>query len=109
MNLGRLRADAQGRTRPPAERGYQSEPILGPLERRADVALSDRRRRGELERVHPGLDMVAVRIESPLVERSKLEVALDFAYPSWKTGRGWATSAAQPVICPSGPARATAV
>jgi hypothetical protein len=32
--------------------------------------------------VHPGLDLVAVRIESPLVASGELEVALDFAYPS---------------------------
>lgn len=32
--------------------------------------------------VHPNLDMVAVRIESPLVANGELEVALDFAYPS---------------------------
>ena len=32
--------------------------------------------------VHPNLDLVAVRIESPLVESGDLEVALDFAYPS---------------------------
>ena len=36
--------------------------------------------------VHPSLDMVAVRIESPLVERGELEVALDFAYPSMNNG-----------------------
>ena len=32
--------------------------------------------------VHPSLDLVAVRIESPLVASGELEVALDFAYPS---------------------------
>ena len=32
--------------------------------------------------VHPGLDLVAVRIESPLVASGELEAALDFAYPS---------------------------
>ena len=32
--------------------------------------------------VHPSLDLVAVRIESPLVAKGELEVALDFAYPS---------------------------
>ncbi len=32
--------------------------------------------------VHPNLDLVAVRIESPLVESGDLEVVLDFAYPS---------------------------
>jgi hypothetical protein len=32
--------------------------------------------------VHPNLDLVAVRIESPLVASGELEVALDFSYPS---------------------------
>src|ERR1017187_8619390 len=32
--------------------------------------------------VHPRLDLVAVRIESPLVASGELEVALDFPYPS---------------------------
>ena len=32
--------------------------------------------------VHPKLDMVAVRIVSPLVESGELEVALDFGYPT---------------------------
>jgi hypothetical protein len=32
--------------------------------------------------VHPKFDLVAVRIESPLVASGQLEVALDFAYPS---------------------------
>jgi hypothetical protein len=32
--------------------------------------------------VHPTLDLVAVRIESPLVANGELKVALDFAYPS---------------------------
>ena len=32
--------------------------------------------------VHPSLDLVAVRIESPLVASGELEVTLDFAYPS---------------------------
>ena len=34
--------------------------------------------------VHPSLDLVAVRIESPLVASGELKVALDFAYPSLK-------------------------
>jgi hypothetical protein len=34
--------------------------------------------------VHPRFDLVAVRIESPLVASDELEVALDFAYPSLK-------------------------
>jgi hypothetical protein len=32
--------------------------------------------------VHPSLDLVAVRLESPLVASGELEVALDFGYPS---------------------------
>jgi hypothetical protein len=36
--------------------------------------------------VHPSLDMVAVSIESRLVERGELEVALDFAYPAMNNG-----------------------
>lgn len=32
--------------------------------------------------VHPVLDMVAVRIESPLLEKGDLEVVLDFPYPT---------------------------
>ncbi len=32
--------------------------------------------------VHPALDAVAIRIESPLVARGELQVALDFPYPS---------------------------
>jgi hypothetical protein len=35
--------------------------------------------------VHPSLDLVAVRIESPLVSSGELEAALDFAYPSLKS------------------------
>lgn len=34
--------------------------------------------------VHPRLDLVAVRIESPLLARGGLEVALDFPYPTLK-------------------------
>ena len=32
--------------------------------------------------VHPALDAVAVRIESPLIARGELQVALDFPYPA---------------------------
>jgi hypothetical protein len=38
--------------------------------------------------VHPSLDLVAVRIESPLVASGELEVVLDFAYPSL-TNSAW--------------------
>jgi hypothetical protein len=34
--------------------------------------------------VHPRLDLVAVRIESPLVASGQLEVAVDFPYPSFE-------------------------
>ena len=34
--------------------------------------------------VHPDVDLVAVRVESPLVANGELEAALDFAYPSLK-------------------------
>ena len=39
--------------------------------------------------VHPSLDAVAVRIESPLIAQGGLQVAFDFAYPSLENG-AWA-------------------
>jgi len=39
--------------------------------------------------VHPQLDLVAVRIESPLVASGDLEVVLDFAYPNLDKGGPW--------------------
>ncbi len=36
--------------------------------------------------VHPTLDAVVVRIDSPLIERGALQVALDFPYPSLQNG-----------------------
>ena len=36
--------------------------------------------------VHPLLDAVVVRIESPLIARGELQVALDFPYPSLQNG-----------------------
>jgi len=39
--------------------------------------------------VHPTLDMVAVRIESPLIERGELTVSLDFPYPSLRCNTPW--------------------
>lgn len=39
--------------------------------------------------VHPQLDSVAVRIESPLVASGGLEVTLDFAYPNLDKGGPW--------------------
>ncbi len=38
--------------------------------------------------VHPDLDAVAIRIESPLVENGALQIAIDFPYPSLKNN-GW--------------------
>jgi hypothetical protein len=39
--------------------------------------------------VHPTLDAVAVRIESPLIRTGKLVVAIDFPYPDVKGRRPW--------------------
>lgn len=83
MNLGRLRLMRPG--------GHVLVPgdITG-LKRTLDlwsgVQTSNYRLNGQEVNVetcvHPNLDMVAVRIESPLVANGELEVALDFAYPS---------------------------
>jgi len=40
--------------------------------------------------VHPTLDLIAVRAESPLLRDGKLVVALDFPYPSANGGPQWA-------------------
>ncbi len=39
--------------------------------------------------VHPTLDLIALRIESALLGQAKLAVALDFPYPSVKSGPHW--------------------
>jgi len=39
--------------------------------------------------VHPDADMVSVRIESPLLKRGEIEVAIDFPYPTVQRGRPW--------------------
>jgi len=39
--------------------------------------------------VHPALDMIGVRIDSPLVRDKKLVVALDFPYPSANSEAPW--------------------
>ncbi len=39
--------------------------------------------------VHPTLDLVAVRAESPLLRQGQLVVALDFPYPSGNSGSPW--------------------
>lgn len=46
--------------------------------------------------VHPELDTVAVRIESPLLARGELEVGLDFPYPSLNTKTPWVGDFAHP-------------
>jgi hypothetical protein len=87
MNLGRLRLmRSDGRVLTPGE-------VIG-LKRSLDLwsgvqtshYLIDGNEVNVETCVHPSLDMVAVRIESPLVERGELEVALDFAYPSMNNG-----------------------
>ena len=83
MNLGRLRLKHRdGRTVKPVE--------ISGLKRTLDLwrglETSHYRMGGQEVTVetcvHPGLDLVAVRVESPLVASGELEVALDFAYPS---------------------------
>jgi hypothetical protein len=83
MNLGRLRLMyADGRALAPAD--------LGGLDRTLDlwtgVQTACYQVAGQQVKVetcvHPRFDLVAVRIESPLVESGQLEVALDFAYPT---------------------------
>ncbi len=87
MNLGRLRLTRRdGRVLTPGE-------VTG-LNRSLDIWSGVQTSHYQIDGdevnvetcVHPGLDMVAVRIESPLVERGELEVALDFAYPSMENG-----------------------
>jgi hypothetical protein len=87
MNLGRLRLmHSDGRVLTPGE-------ITG-LKRSLDLWSGVQTSHYQIDGnevnvetcVHPSLDMVAVRIESPLVERGELEVALDFAYPSMNNG-----------------------
>jgi hypothetical protein len=40
--------------------------------------------------VHPETDMVAVKIESPLLKSGQIKVVVDFPYPSTQRGRPWA-------------------
>ena len=83
MNLGRLRLTwAGGRVVTPGE--------ISGLQRTLDLWTGVQTSRYQIGGqevtvetcVHPGLDLVAVRIESPLVASGELEAALDFAYPS---------------------------
>ncbi|MEI7947944.1 MAG: hypothetical protein WCJ02_14680, partial [bacterium] len=83
MNLGRLRLMLSGgRVVTPGE-------ITG-LQRTLDLWTGVQTSRYQLKGqevsvetcVHPNFDMVAVRIESVLVERGELEAVLDFAYPA---------------------------
>jgi hypothetical protein len=85
MNLGRLRLmHSGGRVVMPGE-------ITG-LQRTLDLWTGVQTSRYQIKGqdvivetcVHPNLDLVAMRIESPLVASGDLEVALDFAYPSLK-------------------------
>jgi hypothetical protein len=83
MNLGRLRLTrAGGRIVTPGE--------ISGLQRTLDLWTGVQTSRYQIGGqevtvetcVHPNLDLVAVRIESPLVASGELEAALDFAYPS---------------------------
>lgn len=83
MNLGRLRLmRAGGRTVQPGD--------ISGLQRTLDlwtgVQTSHYKIAGQPVMVetcvHPSLDMVSVRIESPLVESGELEAVLDFSYPA---------------------------
>ena len=85
MNLGRLRlVRADGRVLAPSD--------LAGLNRTLDlwtgVQTSHYQVAGQEVTVetcvHPTLDLVAVRIESPLVASGQLQVALDFPYPALK-------------------------
>jgi len=88
MNLGRLRLyRANGAEVKPGD--------ISGLERTLDlwsgVQTSTYQIDGQPVRVetcvHPALDAVTVRLESPLVTRGELQVALDFPYPSLQNGR----------------------
>jgi hypothetical protein len=83
MNLGRLRlVRADGRVLAPGD--------LAGLNRTLDLWTGVQTSHYQLAGqevtvetcVHPTLDLVAVRIESPLVANGQLEVALDFPYPA---------------------------
>jgi len=85
MNLGRLRLmHSNGRILVPGE--------ISGLERTLDIWTGVQASKYKIDGkdvkvetcVHPELDMVAVRIESALVNDGTLEVALDFAYPALK-------------------------
>jgi hypothetical protein len=90
MNLGRLRlirADATA-LRPDE---------IHNLSRTYDLWTGLHRSRFELDGrivtvetcVHPALDLIAVRAESPLLRDGKLVVVLDFPYPGEKGGAPW--------------------
>jgi hypothetical protein len=83
MNLGRLRlVHGSGSALAPGE--------ISGLQRTLDLWTGAQTSRYQLAGrpvtvetcVHPSLDLVAVRIESPLVENGELEAALDFPYPA---------------------------
>jgi hypothetical protein len=87
LNLGRLRLRwSDGRELAPQD--------VASVSRRLDLwsglQTSQFELRGQSVRVdscvHPQLDAVAVRVESPLIERGELEVTLDFPYPALENG-----------------------
>lgn len=91
MNLGRLRLVRAG--------GESLEPAdLGKLTRQYDLWTGRHTSRFEVDGqvvvvetcVHPELDLIAVKADSPLLREGKLIVMLDFPYPNESSGPHWA-------------------
>jgi len=91
INLGRLRfLRSTGAVLEPKE--------IGSVSRRYDLWTGMHTGRFEVDGqpvvvetcVHPTLDLIAVRAESPLLRDGKLVVALDFPYPSANNSSRWA-------------------
>ncbi len=83
MNLGRLRLmRANGRTLAPSDiTGVKRTLDLWTGVQTSHYQIAGQEVNVETS-VHPILDLVAVRIESPLVANGELKAALDFGYPS---------------------------
>ena len=90
MNLGRLRlARSNGRNLAPGD--------IKDLHRTLDLWSGVQTSKYQIDGqdvtvetcVHPQLDLVAVRIESPLVASGDLQVVLEFAYPNLDKGGPW--------------------
>ncbi len=85
LNLGRLRLCKAGGVELAAN---EISDLSRTMDLWSGVQTSNYKIQGEPVRVetcvHPSLDAVAVRIESPLIARGDLQVALDFPYPTLK-------------------------